>query len=127
MQIEQLVIGRRRVDLEVAGVDDHADRRRNGHRDATHNRVRYMDELDFKRTDLDDVFGFDGVKVRLLLDFILLQTPLDERQSEGGSVDRNVELGEEKGHRADMVFMAMGRDDAEEILLGRDRAIQRRT
>ena len=75
-----------------------------------------MDELDFKRTDLDDVFGFDGVKVRLLLDFILLQTPLDERQSEGGSVDRNVELGEEKGHRADMVLVAVGEEQRADLV-----------
>ena len=32
VQIEQLVVGGRRIDLEIAGVDDHAERRGDGQR-----------------------------------------------------------------------------------------------
>ena len=52
VQIEQLVIGGRRIDLEIAGMDDHAQRRRDGERDAAHDRMRDVDEFDSKRTEL---------------------------------------------------------------------------
>ena len=46
-----LAVDRRLIDLEVAGVDDHADRRVDGQRDAVGHAVRDADELDLERTD----------------------------------------------------------------------------
>ena len=45
VQIEQLVIGGRGIDLEIAGMNDHAERRGDGERDALDNRMRDVDEF----------------------------------------------------------------------------------
>ena len=52
VQIEQLVVGGRRIDFEIAGVDDHAERRGDGQRDAAHDGVRDVDEFDRERPQL---------------------------------------------------------------------------
>ena len=59
VQVEQLVIGGRGIDLEIAGVDDDAERRGDGQRHGAHDRVRDVDELDLERADLDDLLGLD--------------------------------------------------------------------
>jgi hypothetical protein len=55
MEVEQLPVDRRLVDLEVAGVDEHAERRVDGEPDAVRHAVRDAQELDLERADLDDV------------------------------------------------------------------------
>ena len=51
VQIEEHVVGGRRIDFEIAGVNDHAQRRRDGQQHAAHNRVRDVDELDRERPE----------------------------------------------------------------------------
>ena len=51
VQVEGLVVERREIDLEVAGVDDDADGRFNGERDAVHQRVGDADGLDGEGAD----------------------------------------------------------------------------
>ena len=46
VDVEVLAVDRRLIDLEVAGVDDDADRRVDGQRDAVRHAVRHADELD---------------------------------------------------------------------------------
>ena len=53
VQVERLAVDRRRVHLEIAGVDDHAHRRADGQRHAVDRAVRDVDELDLERPDLD--------------------------------------------------------------------------
>ena len=53
VQVEVLAVERRLVDLEVAGMDDDADRRRDGERHAVGHAVRDADELDRERPDGD--------------------------------------------------------------------------
>ena len=53
VQVEVLAVDRRLIDLEVAGVDDHADRRRDRQRHAVRHAVRDADELDRERADGD--------------------------------------------------------------------------
>ena len=60
VQIEQLVIRGGGIDLEIAGVNDHSKRRGNGQRHRADNRVRYMNELDFERTDLQYLLRLDS-------------------------------------------------------------------
>ena len=52
-----------------------------------------VDELDLERADVDGLLGLDLVEARLVLEFVFLQAALHQRQSEGGAVDRHVELG----------------------------------
>ena len=51
MQVEGLVVERREIDLEVAGVDDDADRSVDGERNAVDQRMRDADRLDGEGAD----------------------------------------------------------------------------
>ena len=51
MQVEVLAVERRLIDLEVAGVDDHAARRVDRQRQAVRHAVRDAQELDRERAD----------------------------------------------------------------------------
>ena len=53
MQIEGLAVERRLIDLEVAGVQQHALRRADHHRDAVRHAVRDAHEFEGERTDRD--------------------------------------------------------------------------
>ncbi len=46
VEVEVLAVDRRLIDLEVAGMDDRADRRRDGQRHTVGHAVRHADELD---------------------------------------------------------------------------------
>ena len=63
MQVEQLVIGGRRIHLEIARVDHHPDRRRDRQRHAAHDRVRHVNKLDLERPDLEHVVRLDRVEL----------------------------------------------------------------
>ena len=66
MEIEQFVIGRGGIDLEIAGVDHDAEGRGDGQGDGAHDGVRDVDELDLEGADFDDLFGLDVDESRLL-------------------------------------------------------------
>ncbi len=53
VQIELVLVRRRLVNLEIAGVDNHADRRAHRKRDAINRAVRDGHEFDAERADLD--------------------------------------------------------------------------
>ena len=81
--------------------------------------MRDVNELDCERADGHDVFG---LSVRRLEDhsssIVLFETALDQRQRERRAVNRNLELGEEKRHRADVIFMAVGQDQRPDVVRG---------
>jgi hypothetical protein len=112
VQVEQLVVGGGGIDLEIAGVDDDAERRGDGQRHGADDGVRDVDELDLERADLDDLLGLDRMKTGLLLELVLFQPPVHQRQREGGAIDRHVDIGQEIRDGADVVFMAVGEDQA---------------
>ena len=105
VQVEQLVIGRSRVDLEIARVDHYADRRRDGQRHRADDRVRDVNKLDLERPDLQDLLRRNRMEVDLFRQIVFFQPPLHQGQREGGSVDRNIQVGEEERHRADVIFV----------------------
>ncbi len=55
VQIEELVVGGGGIDLEIAGVDDDAERRGDGQGHGADDGVRDVDELDLERADLQDL------------------------------------------------------------------------
>ena len=64
MQVESLVVERREVDFEVAGMDDDADRGLDGQRDAIHQRVGHADGLDGEGADGEtSAFGVISISV----------------------------------------------------------------
>jgi hypothetical protein len=72
VQIEQLVVGGGGVDLEIAGVDDDAERRGDGQRDGADDGVRDVDELDLERADLQYLLRLDRCSARDLLQVRIL-------------------------------------------------------
>ena len=117
VEIEQLVIGGRGVHLEIAGVNDHSERRGNGQGHGAHDGVRHADELDFEGADLENLFGLDVDEAGLLIEVVLFHTALDQGQGEIGSVDGDSDIGKEIGDGADVVLVAMGEDQGADELL----------
>ena len=108
MQVEGLVVERREVDLEVAGVDNNADRRFNGQRHAIDQRMRYADRLDGERADGEFFLGRDLDQLGLVEQLVFFELAFDIGQRELGGVDRNLELAENPGQAADVVLDGRG-------------------
>src|SRR5882724_3094518 len=91
VQVEELVIGGGGIDLEIARVDDDSERGGDGQRDRADNRVGYVDELDLERAYADGLLGLNADEARLL-EIVLLHPALNQREREGGPVDRDFDL-----------------------------------
>jgi len=76
VQVEEQVIGGRRIDFIIPGMDDHAQRCSDGQRHTAHQRVRDVDELDRERPQLQPVAGFDRVELDVVDHPVLFQTAL---------------------------------------------------
>jgi hypothetical protein len=127
MQIEGLVIERRRIDLEIARVNHHPERRRDRQCDAVDCRVRHMNELDPEGAGLDDLLGLDRFQPRLLRKLMFLETALDQSQGEGGAVDRDIEFRQKVGDGADVILMAMRQEQRPHMLLVLDQVSEVRS
>ena len=46
---------------------------------------------------------------------MFFETPLDQRQSKRRAVDRHGKLGQQEGHRADVIFMAVREDEGTDV------------
>ena len=82
VQVEGLAVDRRLVHLEVAGMDDHAQRRAHGQRHAIDRAVRDVDELDLERPDLHVPPGNNFAQVGLVQQAVLFQALAHQRQRE---------------------------------------------
>ena len=92
------VVGRRRIDLEVAGVDDDAQRRVNRQCDAIHQAVRHLNRDDGERPDLEAfVWACISVQHRVIEQAVLFQLAFDIGERELGAVDRHVQLRQHPG------------------------------
>ena len=104
------------VHLEVAGVNDGAhrgfDRQGAGPRDG----VVHVDEFHGKAARLDDVALGDHVQRGHVLQPVLLQLVLAQRQGQLRAVDRRGQVAQHIGHRADVVLVAVGDEIAPDLL-----------
>src|SRR5688572_3762501 len=105
MQVKQLVVGRRRIDLEIACVDDDAERCRNRQSHCADNGVRYANELNLKGAERDLIVWLYPVQLGFFEQFVLFEPPLDQSQGERSPVDREFDLREQKRNTTDVVFM----------------------
>src|ERR1700758_1094130 len=112
MQIEGFAVRRREVDLEVAGVDDDTDRRINGQRNAVDQAVRHADGLNGKRPKRKLSAGSDLDQLRVIEHLVLFELAFHISKGELGAVYGHVQLGEDPGQAADVVFVAVGEDDS---------------
>ena len=112
VQIEQLVVGRRGIHFEIAGVNDHAQRRRDRQRHAlTIECVTRMNSIE-KDPRVSAIPRLYGDELGFVEQFVLFQPPLDQRQREFGSVNRHIQLRQQKRHAADVVLMAVRENQA---------------
>src|SRR5207245_1754350 len=110
-----MAVGRRRVELEVARVDHTTDWGLDRERDRVGDRMADGHRLDAKGTQLHRVPHAHLAQFGLAEDAVLLQLRLDQPQREPGSVDRDVELLQDKRKPADVIFMPVAQEDSEHV------------
>ncbi len=84
-----MLVQRRKIDLEVAGVNDDAYGSFDGQRDAIDQRVRDADGLDGERADGELLFGSDLDQLDLVEQLVLFKLALYIGQRELSGVDGN--------------------------------------
>jgi hypothetical protein len=99
------------IDLEVAGVDDDAERCANGEGDAVDGAVGYGDKLDFERSDFDEAARCDFTKRGGIEQAGFFEALFDEREREAGAVDGDVDVTKDVRQRADVIFVAVREND----------------
>ena len=104
------------VQLPVAGVEDAAVGRVDQQRIALGDRMGERDVAEAERAEPELAADLDDVDLDLLGQPLLLELAGDQAGGEGRRVERNAEIGGEIGDGADMVLMAVGQDDAEQIV-----------
>ena len=116
--VGQAAVDRRLVELEVAGVQDVADRRADEDADAVGDRVVHREEVEAEAAERHVAAGLDLAQLRLL-ELVLVELALDEAERELRAEHRHrrAELLEQVRQRAGVVLVTVGDDDAAELLL----------
>ena len=104
------------VDLEVAGVEHNADGGVDGKRDAVHQRVSDSDGHDAERPKGETATGKDFDELGVVEKAMLIELAFNVGQGELGAVDGHVEVGKDPGQAADVVLVAVGEDDAADLV-----------
>src|SRR5271163_4796793 len=116
MQVESFTVRRRKIDLEIAAMHDHANRGFDSQCHAIHKAMGDADRLDRKWSNSELRFRLDLDQFSVIEQLMLVQLTLDISQGELGTIDRHVQLGEYPGKAADVVFMSVGEDDRADAL-----------
>ena len=119
MQVEVLAVDRGLIDLEVAGVDDGADGRRDRQRHAVGHAVRHADELDRERAHGHALPRLDGLEPVAGIDAVLFELGLDERQRHRRAIDRAVEQLDHVRDGADVILVPVGEDQRLDVVATR--------
>jgi hypothetical protein len=112
LQVERVAVGRGEVDLEVASVEDDADGRVDSECDAIDERMRDADGHDAEGAECDATAGKHFDELGVVEEAMLFELAFDVGEGELGAVDGDIELGEDPGEAADVVLVAVGKDDA---------------
>ena len=103
------------VELEVAGVDDDADRRPEGDPHRVGDGMADPEGDDAERPDLDLVAGLHGQE-RVVVELVLLDLAAEETAGEGRGVDRDArELRQHVGQAADVVLVGVGDQERPDV------------
>jgi len=111
-----IVADRSLIDLEIAGVDDDAEGRSNGEGYAIDGAVGDGDEFDFVLAEFDATARNSLEKFSGIEEASFFETLFYESEGEAGSVYRDIEIAEDVGKRADVIFVAVGEDNAADML-----------
>ena len=112
VQVEEFVVGGRGIDFEIAGVDDDAEWRVDRERNAIDEAVRDLNGMDGKRSGLKALVGAHLAKVGVFEQAVLVEFVFDVGERELRAPYRNLEFRKHPGKRADVIFVAVGQDDA---------------
>ena len=115
-EVDHLAGDRRQVDLEVARVQDGAERRGDGERYRIRDRMVGVDELDLEAAEPDRVTGADMVELDLLGHPVLGELGLDDAAGQTGRIDRRVAFAQNIRDSADVVLMAVRDDVAAQLV-----------
>ena len=115
-EVGQLAVDRRVVELEVAGVDDRADRRPQGDAHRVGDRVADPERDDRERADHDLVARLEG-QHRVVVELVLLDLVAEQAAGQGAGVDRHArELGQHVRQAADVVLVGVGDEERADLL-----------
>ena len=116
VQVEEFVVGGRGIDFEIAGVNDDAERRVDGERDAIDQAVRDLNGMNGEGSGLEALVGAHFAQVGVVEQAVLVEFVFDVGERELGAPDGDFEFGEHPGKRADVIFVAVSQDDAANAL-----------
>ena len=116
MQIEETIVGWRWIDLEVASVNQDAKRRVNRQRNAIYEAVCDLDWIDRERSNREALAGFDLDQFGVVEQTMFFQLVLDIGECELGSVNRNVQLVQDRGKSANVVLVSVRENDGANVI-----------
>src|SRR5215831_3745488 len=116
VQIEQAIVGGSRIDFEIAGVNQHAQRSVDGQGHAVHQAVRYLDGIDGERSQVEARARANLAQIGVVQQVVLVELVLHQGQRELGAKYRHSEFGKDPRQRANMVFVAVGKDNPAHLL-----------
>ena len=107
-QIDHISVYRGGVNLEVAGLDNHACRAADGKTYCVRNGVVHMDKFNIKGTQSDVVPGANFHQLGLVQQTVLLELALDQADGQLSGIDGHIDPLEQECQAADMVLVAVG-------------------
>ena len=116
VQVEEAVVGGRRVDLEVAGMQHDANRRVDSECDTIDQAVRYLQRMNGERPNLEALSGTDFAQVGVVEELVFVELILDVGQRKLGAPDGNVQFAENPRQGTDVIFVAVRQHDAAHML-----------
>ena len=116
-QIDHAALDGGGVDLEVAGVDHGADGALDGEGHGVGDGVVDVDELHRELARLHHLAGLAGDELGLVQEPVLLQLQLHQTGGHAGGVDGGVDAAQQVGDGADVVLVAVGEEDAPDLVL----------
>ncbi len=111
VQIEEMIVGGSGIDFEIAGVDDDAERRMNGEGDAIDEAVRDADGVDGEDSGFEALVGAHLAQVGVVEESVLVEFVFDVGQRELRAPHGDVEVGENPGQCADVIFVSVSEND----------------
>jgi hypothetical protein len=94
--------------LEIAGMNDHSQRSVDGQRYAIHQAMRDLNGVDREWPDLETLARTDLAQVGVVEQAVLFELVFHVGQGELRAPDRYIQLTENPGQRADVVFVGRG-------------------
>ena len=111
MQVEQLAIGRRGVNLKVAGMNHDSEGSVDRQRHTIHQAMCDSYRMDKKWSDAEAFVSANLVELRGVEQVVLFQLAFHQGERELRAINRNIQLGEDPRESTNVIFVAMGKQN----------------